>query len=388
MSADGLTALVVVLRTSSDQPVTFSVTGDAAAPQGATLGPWDRLYLSDPQPVRQAQVTVNSPTIACRHYIENGCTFIVLLWAPDKMIPDAAGFGSAAQFTVTASQLNSTSNVDAKVYVVPPPVVLIHGIWSSAAESWRPFKIWLEARFPHQIIVEADYGGVSYRTFKEPLTQRVFGRAIAVALKKANAAGIAARRVDVVAHSMGGLVARYFLDCGPIHCADQPPWPAYFVYRPVHTLIFVGTPHSGSPLAVALWQNRTAYPALLRSSAMLAYCVFSPCRFDELFRKLGKEIGTGVEKLQTGIGPASAPLADYRYIVGVAPSALGLPSSISENLLNAVIKAYLPTETISSLMGGLPNDTIVPAWSQADGVGPKVQIQGLIHAVLPLTTRA
>jgi triacylglycerol esterase/lipase EstA (alpha/beta hydrolase family) len=62
---------------------------------------------------------------------------------------------------------------------------------------------------------------------------------------------MAARTVDVVAHSMGGLVARYYLsDSG---YSENPA----LSINPVHKLITIGTPHSGSDLATTLWNNQS-----------------------------------------------------------------------------------------------------------------------------------
>jgi len=58
-------------------------------------------------------------------------------------------------------------------------------------------------------------------------------------------------RFDIVAHSMGGLVARYFLRYGnaPLPTSNEPPTLTWAGASKVETLVLVGTPNGGSVLA-------------------------------------------------------------------------------------------------------------------------------------------
>ncbi len=53
------------------------------------------------------------------------------------------------------------------------------------------------------------------------------------------------QKVDIVAHSMGGLVAQQYIESGNYQ-------------NDVDQLIFVGTPHSGAPSAYSMWEGGTA----------------------------------------------------------------------------------------------------------------------------------
>lgn len=55
------------------------------------------------------------------------------------------------------------------------------------------------------------------------------------------------RSVDVVAHSMGGLIVRYALTMTQIHNPDFPP------YLRIQDVVTLGTPHSGTAWAVGCW---------------------------------------------------------------------------------------------------------------------------------------
>jgi len=118
---------------------------------------------------------------------------------------------------------------------------LIHGIWSNAAAAWTPFQQWLSTNYPTNLVSAADYGNprnnYSALAFSDPSIQKILETTVANALTSAAAQGVVAREVDVVAHSMGGLVTRYF-----IANANKPPYPlSYLPANPVHQLITIGT---------------------------------------------------------------------------------------------------------------------------------------------------
>jgi hypothetical protein len=72
-------------------------------------------------------------------------------------------------------------------------------------------------------------------------------------------------RFDVVAHSMGGLVTRYYLLYGPrdLPPDDEPPAPTWEGTRYVERAILVGTPNSGSAEALLNLVNGRGFSWLL-----------------------------------------------------------------------------------------------------------------------------
>ena len=143
--------------------------------------------------------------------------------------------------------------------VAPKPVILVHGLWSNAAawSSWQnilttshsyDWKAFAVGEKPEKGIMNT--GGSFLST--EP-TNSIFensqqlGKYIQYAQEDRNA-----WHVDVVAHSMGGLITRHY-----VHQFMPPPSPDG---RPqIAHLVMLGTPNMGSPCADVM---NTAFEAL------------------------------------------------------------------------------------------------------------------------------
>jgi probable HAF family extracellular repeat protein len=129
-----------------------------------------------------------------------------------------------------------------------PPVVLIHGLWSSAGTwGWS-----LQDDTLYRVKAE-DYSGTAADFFRNNVVHVRLGRDTAV--RQLRAERVATTQVDVFGHSMGGLLSR-------LHVAN-----ARGDYRrtnnfqsgDVHKLVTVNTPHLGSPLANILVSLSFAY---------------------------------------------------------------------------------------------------------------------------------
>lgn len=117
--------------------------------------------------------------------------------------------------------------------LAPPPVLLIHGFQDSS-ESMVPMKNYLTGK--GLLVYSMDYAtDTDIETMSAELEQELTG--IAEDLKSR---GIYAEGADIVAHSLGGIVARYYTTRR-----------AYIEKRNVHKLIFINVPHHGTPWAEA-----------------------------------------------------------------------------------------------------------------------------------------
>ncbi len=376
VSADGTSAVAVVYLSASNGPVTFTLSSQQVTGAVGTLTAYDPAYLSSTPSSGTSSFTASNPIGACVNSI---CTFIALLRSPSQMPIPSASSGTGFQsvpLTISASQAGTATPATTTVYLEPPPVVLVHGIWTNASQTWSSFEPWLLSMYPHDLVSTADYGPYSQFQFSDSATQQVLTQAIAGALTNAASEGIAATKVDVVGHSMGGLVTRYFLDEGvpvPYTTGAVPP-------NPVHKLVTIGTPHVGTPLATELWQNRND-PLLLVSNpiaaSLCAYVVGDPlCTLSEMFGTvLHKPVDTGVESLQDGL---PYPVGNYSSIAGESFGESPGELTSTEYLLDLLIGFYQPGTNITNVLNEA-NDVIVPLSSQTHGATDSATVSGVIH---------
>ena len=151
---------------------------------------------------------------------------------------------------------------------------LVHGIWSNPQESWIDTKFKDTLENSGYSVFFADYGTHNAETF-DPYAIPVIGNhginsirnTVNFAMNSYHSSGIAASQVDLIGHSMGGLMARGFI--------QQPDYksPNNFMQGYVHHLITIGTPHYGGQLATILINNQNE-----------EYCVssFQPFVFNTL----------------------------------------------------------------------------------------------------------
>ena len=145
-----------------------------------------------------------------------------------------------------------TAEIEVKVY--PKPVILVHGLWSNAA-AWADYHNYLEeahsfawksyavgADPAHGKMNTGDHFGNTVPTNSIFQNAQELGKQIKFAQEDSNA-----WHVDIVAHSMGGLISRFY-----IHHLMKPSPDA----KPVIThLVMLGTPNQGSPWADIMFEE-------------------------------------------------------------------------------------------------------------------------------------
>lgn len=117
--------------------------------------------------------------------------------------------------------------------LVCPPVMLVHG-FQDTSESMAPLKEFLSGK---GLLAYA----VDYNTNTDlPTMAGELEEAIDQMIRDLKAKGIYTATTDIVAHSLGGLVTRYYTTES-----------AYLQKRNVHKVVFVNVPHHGTPWAEA-----------------------------------------------------------------------------------------------------------------------------------------
>ncbi len=127
------------------------------------------------------------------------------------------------------------------IRVVRPPVLLVHGIWSTRI-SMVPLGRFLLLTDQFALVRTVDYG-LSPRKSYDDMRKSVqyVAEGVEGALARFDQMGLKTARVDIVAHSMGGLLSRLYI-VGDGH--SLPPHS-----DKVRKLITLATPHGGSPVA-------------------------------------------------------------------------------------------------------------------------------------------
>lgn len=369
-SADGRSAVLVAVNSSSQSPVTFTV-------DGGSLTPYAKNYLLNPVVGSLRALTVTPALSPCDGA---GCVFLALLWPPTEM-PANAGSPPSVSITVDATQ-NSSALPSASVNLLPPPVLFVHGIWSSAGEAKFSkqsggMRDWMWARYGHNHLNAVDYGVLSNKSFGDGRVQAIFESSMYELLSDAAANGMVARTADVVAHSMGGLVTRYFLSNFPRN-SEVPP-------APIHKLVGIGTPHQGSPLAAKLFGQKSHLTATNGLGILMeVYCANAspeiiPCILGDVLSAQGKSVDSAVQSLAPGSSELQSlsPSNVFDAIIGVAPSDSG-----SERVLNGLIGGFLSGESVASILNTSPttaHDTIVTTSSQGFGAANTVSFNDIVH---------
>lgn len=326
----------------------------------------------------------------------------------------------------------------AQMTIVRPPVIMIHGLWSSS-QAWLNFTpFYGDGRFAQAL---ADYsiptaGGISatdpnYPWFipmssittsalgfsynaptvlveiEEALVTFRSGQAVGMTQGAvAWPGGVAATQVDAVAHSMGGNIVRT-LEYLPLYSG-----PESFGRGNVHKLITIGTPHLGTPLATQLLAaNNSCIRDILAYKGNISLNAATVAGVTSNNGAVGNLIGSGLSATD---GTLSIALREIQpSLSNEVPTAMIAGATQSQNLnsLGQPINLQNVPASISTILGGacggplgtaltptgwnslfvdannnaVANDAIVPVPSQWNAMsGPETL--GVIHtsAIEPL----
>lgn len=386
LAADNSATAIVLWRASASADVTFT------ADNGATLAPYRADFLT-----LAPQAGSSSLTVPASDLIRAGGARYapVLIQAPAP----GATRSFSKPVTVTAAEAGGPSG-DALLDLVPPPVLFIHGLWGdhrSLNSTHAALKDGPPWRANPDLLLKIEYP-IDLRFDSNVISQRVFS-GLSALLAREDSKRFVGGRVDVVAHSMGGLVVRNFSSLSAYRSLADRGLGAF------HALTTLDTPQLGSALARFLIVHRDAHAqAPFDSEANLTWLAVCGSRsrtvaqcFDDNDMPILSPQGTVRGGAVWSLVPGNAPLGNAPILPSIADLVWGnilsvvRPSDDSplrkviRNLIGAIFRHPETAPTPTTILGG-PNDVIVSRESQAeDSTGRnRIPFLGLDHTVLKI----
>ncbi len=375
LSADGTSAAIVLFETASDSSVTFQINS------AATLLPYAANFLTIAPAAGQSTVTVSS-------LIQIGSEY----YAPALVQGPLAGYSADNTIGVGATQ--DGGQTTRNVALTIPPLVLVHGLWGDRHSLWQA-EAWLRSHAPWNAAPKF-VDPVCYSKYlrfdarKDPLGNgndpcEVTSRAalqteIDSLLAELDSEQIVGSRVDLVVHSMGGLVARNY--------ASQSSYQSIRnrMQGQFHAIVTLNTPEIGSLLAPFLISKRNARrkAPIWTPQGFIWEQVCGNATVARCFNANGYPISAPTLPFKTGAvysldpdGPAlnnpdlSSPNianATWRAVSSTQPGnsalALGLDTLIAALYRNP---DSINVPTVDSILQDEPNDAIVTVQSQTTG---------------------
>jgi pimeloyl-ACP methyl ester carboxylesterase len=390
VAGDGVAAGIVLVETSVNAPVTISdVTGFVG------LRPYSNAFLTKPPGAATSSLTISNL------WHINGKYYAAALTG---VLQSAGGHTSDE---VSASQPDEGS-ADGTITFALPPVVLVHGLWGDKG-SLNSIASYLQGQpynwsAPPMQICYSLY--LRFNATTDPLTDGqdpceytsadALGKAIASTFDTLDSEHIVSGRVDVVAHSMGGLVLRnYAARAGYAS-------PRNGMLGQVHTIVTIDTPELGSELAPFLIAHRTnSLMAPFFSDAGLFWtAVCGSADVGICFAGIGDPLSAPTLPINTGavysvepayvanakISAPSIPNTSWFAVSATAPGNGALAKGINlliEGLYKNPSASNVPT--VYSILQDLPDDSIVTVPSQLHGAiaGQSTTLPKLSHTVVP-----
>ncbi len=273
VSADGAAQIVVrVSGANVGDAITLTLLGANGYPTTDTCGEG---YLGAlPGGGSCSSAAGGSITITAENNGSNGsrsATAFAVYHAPlDFVRPDNAADSAAGTRTVSIQVVDNGSTTTKPVQIVRPLVVLVHGIWGGNGDWYGSNLNGVFEELQSSNLFTVRFGSYNSRIMVITSVPRytsvpflVSGNALGFMhgattvlpeiqseiVNYKNANHVAAVRADIVAHSMGGDVARTLPKVSGF--LNKYNYNLGFV----HKLITIGTPHQGTPLATELLQS-------------------------------------------------------------------------------------------------------------------------------------
>jgi pimeloyl-ACP methyl ester carboxylesterase len=181
---------------------------------------------------------------------------------PDSFNNQYTGSNRIVNVNVSDPNNSASTHYELPIQLYRPPVVLIHGVWTNSKDTWEASGFIKELSKNGFKCTFADYEKHNSESF-DPYENKAIGNkpfgnyginstrnAVHHILEEYHYFSIAASQVDIIAHSMGGLMARGFVQ------QDDYKGKENYMKGSIHRLITIGTPHFGGPLSKFLYEHR------------------------------------------------------------------------------------------------------------------------------------
>lgn len=281
-----------------------------------------------------------------------------------------------------------------------PPVILVHGLWGYEKSLQRIHDVVADtspwSRRPSLVSSIAYDKKLPFDASTGPKAPaNVLDVQIRNNLNSLNSQGIVAGRVDIVAHSMGGLVSRYYATRAGYRS------PQNRMAGNIHVLVTLNTPHNGSAWADFLLQpkirggrqKRGGFPGFIWQQACKPKQTVEQC-FNN--KQLEMPIAGPDGRVETGavysLRPKGPSLTRLNKLPMMIPNAIQVATASTapngsslriglEALIAAITDPKAKTPTADSVLKTTEHDVIVRADSQRFRL-PKsavVTLRGLAH---------
>jgi len=375
--ADGASAAIVLFQTSANASVTFTVNS------AASLLPYSAAFLKQTPATGTQTLTVSGSGI-----FQVGSDYYAA-----ALVQGPLG-GYSTNNTIALGATQGTAQNSQNLSLIIPPVVLVHGLWGDKS-SLENVETYLDVSQPWlgqtQLVQPVCYSTyLAFDAKKDPLTNgkdpcevtsaSAVQTEIDSLLAELDSEHSVGGRVDLVVHSMGGLVARNY--------ASQSQYASLRnrMQGQFHTIVTLDTPEIGSTLApylISVRSHKRKAP-LWTPQGLIWYEICGDSDVADCFNANGYPIYSPKLTVKSGavysLTPGGPDLdnpklsgpdianATWRAVSATAPG-----NSALEFGLDTLIAALYSNPdgnnvpTLNSILDNLPNDAIVTVDSQTNG---------------------
>lgn len=267
---------------------------------------------------------------------------------------------------------NATSNV---VYEHPfriyrAPVLMVHGLWGNQLSLLDlQYSLVTSGKYNGNLVYLVDYEITNASPFS--YNNNVIWTSINSEFSLLRLLGYSAGKVDIVAHSMGGIISRIYLQ-RPI-CGSSP------CYRnDIHKLITLNTPHSGTQVANYILSSNPCATNVAQNILDLSGMYWNNGAVADL-----RCNSQAISDINTAPNLNRNVVPCHSIITNTSPT---VSTGTDENTLtNAIATCRGETGTVFNniLYAFTPNDLVVPTESQKGGLNDFSYYNSVMHTASP-----